>query len=122
MPSGYWRAESENVPVGIYMSTLVLAPFGVLRNVDLGSRRSPLFRKRVGIINEEVDRVPSARREEVLRNSEVDLYTVTFRESVAHVQILPSRKSESLVVIKRSIEVADGKDRSHSPYGCHGSK
>ena len=103
------------------MSALVLAPFSVLRHVDLGSRRSPLFRKRVGIVNEEVDRVPTARREEVLRNSEVDLDAVTFRESVAHVQILPSRKSKSLVVIKRCMEVADGKDRDHSPDGCHES-
>ena len=122
MPSNYWRAESENVPVGIHMSTLVLAPFSVLRHVDLGSRRSPLFRKRVGIVYEEVDRVPTARREEVLRNSEVDLDAIPFRESVAHVQILPSRKSKSFVVIKRCIEVADGKDRGHSPYGCHAGK
>ena len=122
MSSDYWRAESENVPVGIHMSTLVLAPFSVLRHVDLGSRRPPLFHKRVCIVNEEVDRVPTARREEVLGNSEVDLDAVTLRESEAIVQILPSRKSKSLVVIERCIEVADGKDRGHSPYGCHGSK
>ncbi len=104
------------------MSTLMLAPFSVLRRVDLGPRRSPLFRQRVGIVDEEVGRVPSARREEVLRNSEVDLDAVTFRESVAHVQILPSRKSKSPVVIERCVEVPDGKDRGHSPYGCHAGK
>ncbi len=104
------------------MSTLVLTPFSVLRHVDLSSRRSPLFRKRVGIVNEEVDGVPTARREEVLGNSEMDLNAVTFRESVAHIQILPSRKSKFLVVIKRCIEVADGKDRGRSLCGCHVGK
>ena len=97
------------------MSALVLTPFSVLRHVDFDSRRSPLFRKRVGVFNEEVDGVPTARRGEVLRNSEVDLDAITFRESVAHVQILPSPKSKSPVVIKRCIEVADWNDRSHSP-------
>ncbi len=104
------------------MSALVLAPFGVLGHVDLGSRRSPLFRKRVGIVNEEVDRMSTARRGEVLRNAEVDLEAVTFCESVAHVQILPSDKPKSPVVIKRCIEVADGKDRGHSPHGCHAGR
>ena len=97
------------------MCTLVSAPFSVLRHVDLGSRRSPLFRQHVGIVNEEVDRLPTARREEVLRNSKVDLDAVTFSESVTHVQVLSSRKSKPLVVIKRYIEVTDGKDRGHSP-------
>jgi hypothetical protein len=112
-------AESKNVPVGIHMSALVLAPFSVLRYVNLGSGHSPLFRKAVGIVNVAVDRVPTAGREEVLGNPEVDLDAVTCRESVTHVQMLPGRKSKSLVVIKRCIEVADGKDRGHSPYGCH---
>ena len=39
VPSDYWRAESENAPVGIHMSTLMLTPLGVLRRVDPGSRR-----------------------------------------------------------------------------------
>ncbi len=104
------------------MSALVPAPFGVLRHVDLCPRCSPLFGKRVGIVNEEVERVPWAGREEILRNVEVDLDAVRFRQSVAHVQILPNRKSKSLVVIKRCIEVSDGKDRGHPPYGCHAGK
>ena len=122
MPSDDCRAESENVPVWIYVSTLVPVPIRVLRHVDRRSRCSPLIGKRVGIVNKEVDRVSSARRGELFRNSEVDFDAVTLREPVARVQILPSRKSEPLVVIKRSVEVANGKDRSYSPYSCHRSK
>jgi hypothetical protein len=53
----HWRPESENVPVRIHVSTLVLAPFCVLGHVDLGSRCPPCFGECVGIVNEKVDRV-----------------------------------------------------------------
>jgi hypothetical protein len=110
--STHWRAETDDVPVGIDEHALMLAPWSVLGNSNLDPCRGPCHSQLVGVFNEEVRRRgsrSSARR----YYTKMNLDTVPSGEAVPTLLVSSGREAKSVVVLEGDAEVADGKNRGN---------
>jgi hypothetical protein len=93
----------------------MLAPFGVLREPHVGSRRQPVPGQRVGVLDEQVGRRPAVgSRIEVSFHTEMNLRAIKGDEAVSTALPLAGAKSKPAVVGKGGIQVANREDGRYS--------